>query len=87
MAVRKIASCHRPVEIYSLVADEGIAARIASIVGGKKALFDGLFDGSSDAVKRRAPPDGADDPDGIWTIPFRETTSGAAVLLHPFDLR
>lgn len=40
----------RPVEIYSLVADEGIESRIASIVGGKKALFDGLFDGSSDAV-------------------------------------
>lgn len=40
----------RPVEIYSLVADEGIEARIASIVGGKKALFDGLFDGTSDAV-------------------------------------
>jgi hypothetical protein len=29
---------------------EGIESRIASIVGRKKALFDGHFDGSSDAV-------------------------------------
>ncbi len=41
----------KPVEIYSLVADEGIESRIASIVGGKQALFDGLFDGSSDTIR------------------------------------
>jgi len=40
-----------PVEIYSLVAASGIEARIAGIVADKKALFDGLFDGSSDEVR------------------------------------
>jgi hypothetical protein len=30
---------------------EGIEARIASIVTGKKALFDGVFDGTSDEVR------------------------------------
>lgn len=40
-----------PVEIYSLVAASGIEARIAGIVSAKKALFDGLFDGSSDEVR------------------------------------
>ena len=39
-----------PVEIYALVATSGIESRIASLVGDKKALFDGLFDGSSDEV-------------------------------------
>jgi superfamily II DNA or RNA helicase len=41
----------RPVEIYALVSVGGIEARIASIVGGKKALFDGVFDGVSDEVR------------------------------------
>lgn len=40
-----------PVEVYALVAASGIESRIASIVGDKKALFDGLFDGSSDEVR------------------------------------
>ena len=40
----------KPVEIYSLVSIGGIESRIASIVGGKKALFDGVFDGASDEV-------------------------------------
>jgi SNF2 family DNA or RNA helicase len=40
-----------PVEIYSLVSSSGIESRIASIVGSKKALFDGLFDGVTDAVQ------------------------------------
>lgn len=41
----------KPVEIYSLVSIGGIESRIASIVGGKKALFDGVFDGTSDEVR------------------------------------
>jgi hypothetical protein len=40
-----------PVEIYALVSASGIESRIASIVGDKKALFDGLFDGASDEVR------------------------------------
>jgi hypothetical protein len=40
-----------PVAIYSLVAASGIESRIAAIVSDKKALFDGLFDGSSDEVR------------------------------------
>ncbi|MBX7114096.1 MAG: DEAD/DEAH box helicase [Myxococcaceae bacterium] len=42
---------HSPVEIYALVAANGIESRIATLLGGKKALFDGLFDGSSDEVR------------------------------------
>lgn len=41
----------RPVEVYALVADGGIEARIAGLVDDKKALFRGLFDGTSDAVE------------------------------------
>jgi hypothetical protein len=39
-----------PVEVYNLVAESGIESRIASIVADKRALFSGLFDGSSDSV-------------------------------------
>jgi hypothetical protein len=40
----------RPVDIYNLVAASGIEDRIAGLVGDKRALFLGLFDGSSDEV-------------------------------------
>jgi superfamily II DNA or RNA helicase len=40
----------QPVEVYNLVAETGIEARIAHVVGDKRALFDGLFDGTSDEV-------------------------------------
>ena len=40
-----------PVEVYYLVAQDCIEARIASIVGNKRELFDGLFDGTSDTVE------------------------------------
>ncbi|MGQ0505991.1 MAG: DEAD/DEAH box helicase [Myxococcaceae bacterium] len=39
-----------PVEIYALVSSGGLESRIATLVGDKKALFDGLFDGTSDGV-------------------------------------
>ena len=45
----------QPVDVYHLVAATGIEARIAHIVGDKRALFSGLFDGTSDEV----PFDGA----------------------------
>jgi hypothetical protein len=40
----------RPVEVYHLVSETGIEARIAGLVGDKRALFTGLFDGGSDEV-------------------------------------
>src|SRR5262249_17665495 len=40
----------QPVEIYNLVAASGIEDRIAGLVGDKRALFTGLFDGTSDEV-------------------------------------
>jgi SNF2 domain-containing protein/helicase-like protein len=40
----------RPIDVYSLVSEPGIESRIAEIVESKKALFTGLFDGTSDEV-------------------------------------
>lgn len=40
----------QPVDIYNLVAAAGIEHRIAGVVGDKRALFVGLFDGTSDEV-------------------------------------
>ena len=39
-----------PVEVYNYVAMGGIEERIAHLVGDKRALFKGLFDGTSDEV-------------------------------------
>jgi hypothetical protein len=41
----------RPIDVYNLVADSGLEGRIAALVGDKRALFHGLFDGSSDEVR------------------------------------
>jgi SNF2 family DNA or RNA helicase len=41
----------RPVEVYHLVSERGIEARIEGLVGDKKALFTGLFDGGTDEVR------------------------------------
>lgn len=40
----------RPIEVYNLVCEEGIEARIAETLGGKHALLKGLFDGASDEI-------------------------------------
>lgn len=40
----------QPVDIYNLVAAGGIENRLAGLVGDKRALFVGLFDGTSDEV-------------------------------------
>jgi superfamily II DNA or RNA helicase len=40
----------RPIDVYNLVAEEGIESRILHLVGDKKAFFTGLFDGTSDEV-------------------------------------
>ncbi len=39
------------IEVYNLVAEAGIEARIAGLLGDKRALFSGLFDGASDEVR------------------------------------
>jgi superfamily II DNA or RNA helicase len=41
----------RPIDVYNLVAEEGIESRIAGLVGSKQAFFKGLFDGDSDSVQ------------------------------------
>jgi hypothetical protein len=40
----------RPIDVYNLVSEPGIESRIADIVGSKRALFTGLFDGTTDEV-------------------------------------
>jgi superfamily II DNA or RNA helicase len=40
-----------PIDVYNLVSEACIEARIATLVSGKKALFTGLFDGNSDEVR------------------------------------
>ena len=41
----------QPVQVFNLVSEQGIEARIAHIVGDKQALFTGLFDGTSNELK------------------------------------
>jgi hypothetical protein len=41
----------RPIDVYNLVSEGSIEARIAGLVGAKQALFTGLFDGTSDEVR------------------------------------
>ncbi|MBI4586944.1 MAG: DEAD/DEAH box helicase [Planctomycetes bacterium] len=41
----------QPINVYYLISQEGIEERIAGIVTGKKALFTGLFDGTSDEIR------------------------------------
>jgi hypothetical protein len=41
----------RPIDVYNLVSEACIEARIATLMSGKKALFTGLFDGDSDEVR------------------------------------
>jgi SNF2 family DNA or RNA helicase len=40
----------KPVEVYNFVSEQGIEARIFGLLGDKKALFTGLFDGQSSEV-------------------------------------
>ncbi len=41
----------QPIDVFNLVSEGSIEARIAALVGAKQAVFAGLFDGTSDAVK------------------------------------
>jgi hypothetical protein len=41
----------KPIDVYNLISEGCIESRIASIVSDKRALFTGLFDGSSDEVR------------------------------------
>jgi len=40
-----------PIDVYNLVTEQGIEARIAALIATKKALFGGLFDGTTDSVR------------------------------------
>jgi hypothetical protein len=40
----------RKIDVYNLVSEPGIESRIADVVASKKALFTGLFDGTTDEV-------------------------------------
>jgi superfamily II DNA/RNA helicase len=40
-----------PIDVYHFVSEYGIESRIAGVVSAKKALFSGLFDGTSDQVQ------------------------------------
>jgi superfamily II DNA or RNA helicase len=53
---QRIGRVHRlgqkqPVQVYNLVSEHGIEARIASLVDDKQALFSGLFDGTSNELQ------------------------------------
>ncbi len=41
----------RPIDVFHLVTEYGIEARIAELVASKKALFSGLFDGTTDEIR------------------------------------
>jgi hypothetical protein len=41
----------QPIDVYNLVSEQGIEARIATLVATKRALFSGLFDGTTDEVQ------------------------------------
>jgi SNF2 family DNA or RNA helicase len=41
----------QPIDVYNLVTESGIEARIAGLVSDKKALFSGLFDGDTSEVR------------------------------------
>jgi hypothetical protein len=41
----------QPIDVYNLVTEYGIESRIAMLVASKKALFSGLFDGTSDEIR------------------------------------
>ncbi|MDZ4804143.1 MAG: DEAD/DEAH box helicase [Candidatus Eisenbacteria bacterium] len=40
-----------PIDVYNLVSQDCIEARIAAVVADKRALFTGLFDGASDEIR------------------------------------
>jgi len=53
---QRIGRVHRlgqkqPVQVYNLVSEQGIEARIANLVDDKQALFSGLFDDKSNELK------------------------------------
>ncbi len=58
---QRIGRIHRlgqksPIDVFNLVSDASIEARIAGLLGAKQALFSSLFDGSSDEVRFDAAP-------------------------------
>jgi SNF2 family DNA or RNA helicase len=55
LLAQRIARIHRlgqtqPIDVYNLVAEDGIEGRIAQLLERKQAIFSSLFDGTSDEV-------------------------------------
>ena len=53
---QRIGRIHRlgqeqPIDVYNLVTESGIEARLAALLGTKQALFTGLFDGTSAEIR------------------------------------
>jgi len=47
--IHRLGQTH-PIDVYNLVSEPGIESRICDLVGTKRALFTGLFDGATDEV-------------------------------------
>ncbi|MFO0659756.1 MAG: hypothetical protein U0165_07990 [Polyangiaceae bacterium] len=41
----------QPIDVFNLIAEPGLESRIATLVGAKKALFNGVFDSSTNEVR------------------------------------
>lgn len=67
-----------PVEIYNLVSESGIEARIHGIVGAKRELFDGLFDGTSDEIMFTGSASAISQIEKIVGVPSDGATAGSA---------
>jgi hypothetical protein len=50
-ALRQDSGVVQLIDVYNLVTEQGIEARIAALIATKKALFGGLFDGTTDSVR------------------------------------
>jgi superfamily II DNA or RNA helicase len=58
---QRIGRIHRlgqrdPIDVVSLITESSIESRIASVIGAKRALFEGLFDSDLDAIELATEP-------------------------------
>jgi hypothetical protein len=74
-----------PIDVYNLVNEQGIEARISAVVSAKRALFTGLFDGTSDEIKFDTAAsflqrvEALLDPGALPSAPGTRATKGARV--------
>jgi len=79
---QRIGRIHRlgqedPIDVYNLVATPGIESRIAGLVADKQALFQGLFDGTSDEVRFEGASSFFSRLDQVLEAPEPATTGGS----------